>query len=93
MNQKHCEVILNNLSSLVEVLKYEIFSEKCLRKNIVSQKMLDNIERQFEKHQHLEELIRKITRRGPDAFAKLLDILLDETSVLLKVCSNMCDSL
>lgn len=89
MNSIHIEVILKNIPALCQILKYEKFAKKCLIKNIVTRKMLDNIENQYTDQLHLEELLRKITRGGPNTFMKFLDILLDMTNELLDICSDM----
>lgn len=90
MDSRHIEIIIRNIPSLCQMLKYEKCANKCLIKNIVSRKMLNIIESQYPKQLHLEELLRKITRRDPDAFMKFLDILLEETSEFITICSEMC---
>jgi len=90
MDSRHGEIILKNIPSLCQMLKYEKCAKKCLNKNIVSRKMLDIIERQYPAQLHMEQLLRKITCRGPDAFMKFLDILLEETGEFINICSDMC---
>ncbi|KAL5282783.1 CASPL2 family protein [Megaselia abdita] len=84
MDSHHRNAIINNIKFLVSSTNYENLMESCLRyppleeKIFFSISMKKDIESQHkEKEDRHKALLKKITQRGPDAYAILLQILKD----------------
>lgn len=75
MESVHREKILKNIDSLMKATDYEKFIECCLKKNLLSQTMRENLEEEFGNETDRKmALWRKIPKRGPKAYDKLLEI-------------------
>ncbi|XP_013113976.1 caspase Dronc [Stomoxys calcitrans] len=89
MDDKHRKLIIDNIERLINHTKFEELSHACMVTGLLSPVMLENVNRiEFSdtikpmteneiKHERHNRLFKKITKRGPDAFAKLRQIFSD----------------
>lgn len=76
MNENHRKLILCNLDKLIDVTEYSTIKNSCLKKEIITETMAQNIEGDGSNETERNFLLfKKITHRGPKAFDKLLEIL------------------
>uniref|UniRef100_A0A6B2E8A4 Putative caspase nc n=1 Tax=Phlebotomus kandelakii TaxID=1109342 RepID=A0A6B2E8A4_9DIPT len=89
MESVHRENILSNIDRLMKVTDYENFIECCLKKNILSQTMKENLEEEFGNETDRKlALWRKIPKRGPKAYAKLLEICSEDFPVAYTILNK-----
>lgn len=78
MENNHRQLIAHHTEALVESTDYHLIKQKVLDKEIMTQNMIDNIEKDCngkEDKVKLFAIYKKLPHRGPKAFANLLEIL------------------
>lgn len=95
MEEHHIQQIINLTPIIVKLFNYMVFKEKCLQNEIVIQVMIDNIEKKnISNESRFEALLQKITHRGPKAYRKTVNILLEmSVTILISILSiqnQMC---
>jgi len=79
MDDIHRRIIKNNKQRLVEITNYYEMRKLLLKKKVFTDVMINNIETEIEdEHKRLDRLYDKLTKRGPLAFNKLLEIFEEE---------------
>ncbi|XP_055383291.1 caspase Dronc [Condylostylus longicornis] len=76
MEECHRKVILTNIDLLIAHTKYKELMEACVKNGLLSHIMRKNIEvgQNDEVLKH-RRLLEKVTRRGPDAYNKFVEVL------------------
>lgn len=84
MEDQHIKQIIDLTPIIVKLFNYTIFREKCLQNEIVFQAMIDNIEKNnISSESKFVTLLKKITHRGPKAYRKIVNILLEMSVTIL----------
>lgn len=89
MEQEHCMQIIEAIPQIMELFNYEYFKRKCLEHDIVFDVMVKNLEEMNTTDDtRFEALLRKLTLRGPGAYYKFIDVLLDASEKLLTLTQH-----
>lgn len=84
MEEQHKQQIIDFTPIIVKLFNYTDFREKCLQNEIVIQTMIDNIEKKnISNESRFEALLKKITLRGPNAYCKTVNILLEMSIAII----------
>lgn len=95
MEEQHIQQLIELTPKILKLFNYTVFKEKCLQNEIVFQVMVDNIEKKsISNESRFEALLKKITHRGPKAYHKTVNILLEmSVTILVSILSiqnQMC---
>lgn len=94
MELRHQQIIKKNSDEIVKLIAYETFREKWLNHEIGTECMIKNVEKnKFLFETNTAALIRKTILRGPLAYRKFLNILLEMTEDIINIISDLTDHL
>lgn len=99
MEEEHCAELLKSIPQIIKYFNYDYLKEKCLEREIVFDAMIKNLEKKNfnnsssnsnnnSSETRTEALLNKITLRGPDAYRKFIDILMDACSEILDLTQH-----
>lgn len=90
MQEEHKYQIVELTPNISGLLNYNHFKEKCIEYEIVTETMVYNLEKiNYSGDTRFIALLNKIIVRGPDAYRKLINVLLHSSQELLTILINL----
>ncbi len=90
MEEEHIHEITEQALKIIALLNYSTFRDKCLEHNIVFDVMINNMEKSnYTSESRFNALMKKITLRGPDAYRKVINILLELSQEILSITFSL----